>query len=485
MKEHVSDPFFRLPEELQIRILGLLSTQERVAVSAVCQRWQGLVYDGSLWTCIDASSFYRIIPADQLVRLGMAGGKFLRILNLRGCVQLTGHGLRTLSTHCPNLHTVCFKDCRGVSTASLAFFLEHAAHLCDIDVSGVDSVRDSTLQKLVAHCPSVTALNLDWCRNVTGRGLQYLSRNATALCLRKLRISGCPKLTEESLETLQAHPFEQLSLAHCTSLTDALVARLMPQPYLSHLNLTGCVTLSDATLRCLAGSATRITHLAVAGCVHLTDQGFCHLATRLADLEAIDLEDLHQITSATITAFATYQPHLKSLCLSNCVQISDDAIINLILNGVCRNLCVLELDNCTVTDHCLDTISRHLIKPEWESPLPDSSISLRPSRKPQRPARLSIQVLDCANISEAGVQKALERASPRLNIKSFYSWQDPADDDDGGEDEEEEEEFHAGYLSGPGRTVMIHSSRYNTVARRRRRAHDGAGQPSVTNCIIL
>lgn len=35
MGEYVSNPFFRLPDELQIRILSLLSTQERVAVSAV------------------------------------------------------------------------------------------------------------------------------------------------------------------------------------------------------------------------------------------------------------------------------------------------------------------------------------------------------------------------------------------------------------------------------------------------------------------
>lgn len=444
------------------------------------------------------------------MRLGVAGGKFLRTLNLRyvqvliikscpinarilfvihirGCVQLTGHGLRILSTHCPNLQSVCFKDCRGVSTASLAFFLERAACLRDLDVSGVDSVRDTTLQRLATHCPSITALNLDWCRNVTGQGMQHLSRKTSCLSLRKLRMSGCPKLTEASLAALSTHPLLQLSLAHCTSLTDALVARLMPQHDLTYLDLTGCATLSDTTLRCLAGNATRLTHLAVAGCIHLTDQGFCQLAPRLTDLESVDLEDLHQITGATVKAFAMHQPLLKSLCLSNCVQVSDDAIMQLVLDGVCRNLAVLELDNCTVTDHCLEAISRHLTEPEQELALPDSSISLQSRNKPQRQSRLSIQVLDCANISEAGVHKALERASPRLDIKSFYSWQEPADDETGEDEDEEDEEdeLHAGYLPGPRRAVMIRSSRYNTVARRRRRHHEGGGQPNATNCIIL
>lgn len=98
--------FLQLPNELQIRILGNLSSQELLKASAVrkgfrqresitlcvlnakrnkqvCQKWMQLAFDGSLWTKIDVRPFYSSIPADQLLRLGVAAGKFLKVANLR------------------------------------------------------------------------------------------------------------------------------------------------------------------------------------------------------------------------------------------------------------------------------------------------------------------------------------------------------------------------------------------------------------------
>lgn len=54
----------------------LLSTQ-------VCRAWKMLAYDGTLWSNIDVTPFYRNISGEQLQALGIAAGGFLKVANFR------------------------------------------------------------------------------------------------------------------------------------------------------------------------------------------------------------------------------------------------------------------------------------------------------------------------------------------------------------------------------------------------------------------
>jgi hypothetical protein len=52
-------------------------------VLQVCHKWYALVYEGSLWKTLDISPFYKTIPSDHLLKLGLAAGNFLKIANFR------------------------------------------------------------------------------------------------------------------------------------------------------------------------------------------------------------------------------------------------------------------------------------------------------------------------------------------------------------------------------------------------------------------
>ncbi|KAI8150143.1 hypothetical protein BJV82DRAFT_586010 [Fennellomyces sp. T-0311] len=503
-------PFLRLPDELQIRILSHLPSQELLKATAVCQKWKRLALDGTLWTKIDVTPFYSAIPSEQLLRLGVAAGKFLRVANFRGCVQLTGHGLRTLAGHCPNVQELHLKDCRGLSTHSIACFLQSAKQLRVLDLSGLDTVKDSTLM-VVGRLSHLEKLNIGWCRNLTGQGVQAIARGCPELTC--LKLNGCPQLNDVTMDILGKHltRLSHLCLASCTGLSDgALLAFLRHQLPLSHLNLSSCARLSDASLRHIAIHCSKLTHLELAGCVLLTDQGFCYLAPRLRTLTHLDLEDLQQITGITVKSLANHQPNLRRLCLSNCTQIADDAITHLVLHGVCHQLQHLELDNCIVTDEALDTIAMFLTQPPspnsnredssftFFSSSPPASATATPASttaendpdpKEEKRRKLSVEVLDCSNITETGVRSALAKASPMLTIKSFYSWRD--EDDHGQEDGDEESEVMSLNLRGRARlrrNATTARGRYNTIAYHRRRpdnAAGAAGQPYAANCIIL
>ncbi|KAG0170874.1 hypothetical protein DFQ28_002168 [Apophysomyces sp. BC1034] len=458
--------FMQLPDELQIKILGFLPVQDLLKATAVCRKWKRLAFDGSMWTKVDVTPFYKIIPAEQILRLGVAAGTFLKVANFRGCIQLTGHGLRTLSDHCPNVQILHLKDCRRLSTPSIAHFLQNMRQLRVLDLSGLDSVKNSTLQ-VVADLAQLEKLNLGWCRNISGQGVQAVAQGCQAL--QYLKLNGCPQLDETTMATIGQLPFlSHLCLAYCTSLTDGGLLEFFQSSSgpLTHLNLSSCTRLTDASLRHIALHCKRLSHLELAGCVLLTDQGFCYLAPRLRTFVNLDLEDLQQITGITVKALANSQPQLRRLCVSNCTQIADDAVIHLILHGVCHQLQHLELDNCTVTDEVLNSIAVFLTQP----PSLDSTFSFfSSSSEPKAERKLSVEVLDCSNITEKGVRSALAKAGPMLSIKSFYSWRE--DESQTGEEDMFQE---------TGRR------RYNTVGRqRRRRGLSTAGQPFAASCIIL
>jgi hypothetical protein len=344
-----------------------------------------------------------------------------------------------------------------------------------LDVSGLDTVKYSTLVN--ATCSKLEKLEMSWCRNITGNGILALAKKSSNT-LTYLKINGCPQIDEEIMALLGTSlpNLSHFSLAACTNLTDiALLSFLKTSSgnKITHLNLSSCSRLSDATLLNLAIYTQHLEHLELAGCVLMTDQGFFHLFARVQTFIHLDLEDIHQITTTSIRSIANHQTQLQRLCLSSCTQISDDDIVYLI--NCCHQLQHLELDNCTITDEVLNNIATHLQLQEQKH---------NKSSQQQQKRKLSIEVLDCSNVTEFGIRKALAKASPLLSIKSFYSFQEDQQDDDelNNNDENAIDNIHRHQALGiSGRYSALGSSRH------RRRGHSNAlGQAhATTNCIIL
>lgn len=498
--------FIQLPDELQIKILGELPTLDLLKATMVCHKWKDLVYDGSLWTTINVSPFYKTIPIEHILKIIKCSNRFLKTANFRGCIQLTGHGLRTLAEYCPNLEVLVIKDCRGLSAASIGFLLQKAHHLRILDVSGLDTVKTSTLTAIQPTLSKLERLNMNWCRNITGPGLLSMIRASTHLS--HLKLNGCPQLDDDTMASLgKLLPrLSHLCLAACSSLTDSGMLAFLknsPKKALTHLNLSSCARLSDATLRNLALYSPNVTHLELAGCVLMTDGGFSFLSPRLRTLVHLDLEDLQQITDVTVRSIATHQPDLKRLCLSSCNQLTDDAISHLVLEGICHKLQHIELDNCNITDEALNAIAEYLQK---HDPSPsaaaaaDSDISFFSSssseslpvaeQQQQRwvhgcRRKISVEVLDCSNITEMGVRQALAIASPMLTIKSFYSFQENEDSIHRSqiiEDENSLDNIHRFHHQGRGGTSGGGGVNY-AIGRRGQAA--GQHLHQAGNCVIL
>ncbi|KAM3578452.1 hypothetical protein VKS41_009043 [Umbelopsis sp. WA50703] len=370
----------------------------------------------------------------------------------RGCIQLTGHSLRTLAECCPNVKVLQLKDCRTVSTPSIACFISQAHQLQVLDISGLDSVKNHTLQAVASSCPLLRNLNVAWCRNINGEGINAIAQGCKLL--EHLKMNGCSRLDDATMSAIGENlpNLKRLCLASCSDLKDrALLAFLeSSHGHLTHLNISNCPKITDAVIYVVTDKCSMLTHLEMAGCSLVTDDGLSHLVSHLDDIVNLDLEDLFQITDTSIREIAHHQKYLRRLCVSGCVQITDSAVIHLVLRGECTDtLEQLELDNCSaITDRALTTIATHLAARKAtfsQSPSLDSHsvFSSSPPRLNKlssyatsssedsldnalgrKKRQLSVEVLDCNNITENGVRTALDQAAPLLQIKSFYSWND-------------------------------------------------------------
>ncbi|KAJ3153765.1 anaphase-promoting complex subunit Hcn1 [Geranomyces michiganensis] len=127
---------------------------------------------------------------------------------------------------------------------------------------------------------------------------------AAGFDLEELILSDCSFLTDSTVSAVAAscHKLQYLSLSFCCALTETFADELTRGcPQLRALDMSFCGTaVTDANLLVLARGLPRLERLSIRGCVQITEQGIGYLAR--------------------------YAKNLKMLNVSQCRNISDDAV---------------------------------------------------------------------------------------------------------------------------------------------------------------
>eukprot|EP00808_Paulinella_micropora_P010238 g41566.t1 len=274
-----------LPVDLWCYIRDCIGWTKLAALARVCRRLARLVKDPQFWKgfeepVLDLSKFRNGSP---LVALG----EHLSLLDCRG---ITDAGLARLSAL--PLHYLDLSDCDQITDDGLAY-------LSELPLQNLN-LRFCLIDAGLAHLSALPLqhLNISECDEITDAGLAHLS----TLPLRHLDLIGCDGLTESGLAHLSMLSLQHLDLSGCKNITDAGLAHFLSSTsfskraaesltlgwltyaglaYLSalplqHLNLTGCLRVTDAGLAHL--SALPIRHLKLTNCVHITDSGLAHLS---------------------------------------------------------------------------------------------------------------------------------------------------------------------------------------------------------------
>lgn len=408
-----------MPHEISISILSYLKPKELVRSSRVSKGFHKLCFDGQLWTCFDASEFYKDIPAESLAKIIVAAGPFVKDLNLRGCVQVE-HFKRAevVVKACKNLMNATLEGCRNFQRSTLHNLLKSNEKLTNLNLTGLTAVTNGTCRIIAQSCPQLEMFNVSWCTHMDARGIKAIILGCSLLKdLRAGEIRGFNDL-ELAQDIFETNRLERLVLSGCADITDQalkvmIIGRepeidiltnlpVVPPRRLRHLDLSRCTRLTAVGVKSLAHQVPFLEGLQLSGCTGLTDAALEELLSTTPHLTHLDLEELSQLTNNLLSEHLAKAPcasSLKHLSISYCEHLGDAGMIPVV--KACTSLQSIDMDNTRIGD---------LVLAEAASMV--RSRSPRTSSFHSRPLiGLRMVIFDCQNVTWTGIREVLSRNS--------------------------------------------------------------------------
>ena len=436
-----------MPHEIKLSIFSYLKPKQLVRVSVVSKDFHKTCFDGQLWTCFDASEFYKDIPAESLAKIIVAAGPFVKDLNLRGCVQVEHYKrAEVVVKACKNLINATLEGCRNFQRSTLHNLLKSNERLANLNLTGLTAVTNGTCKIIAQSCPSLEMFNVSWCTHMDARGIRTV-------------ILGCPKLRDlragevrgfNSIELAQdifeTNRLERLVLSGCADITDQALQTMIvgqepevdiltdlpmvPTRKLRHLDLSRCNHLTSVGVKVLTHMVPELEGLQLSGCTALTDNALADLLATTPRLTHLDLEELAELTNSLLSEHlskAPCAPNLEHLSISYCENLGDTGMLPVI--RACTSLRSVDMDNTRISDLVLA-----------ESASMVRSRSSRTTCPRSRPLiGLRMVVFDCQNVTWTGIREVLSRNSEIkkptntqavvtypteiISLKCFYGWQ--------------------------------------------------------------
>lgn len=436
-----------MPHEIKLAIFAHLEPKQLVRASIVSKDFHKMCFDGQLWTCFDASEFYKEIPAESLAKIIMTAGPFVKDLNLRGCIQVEHYKRADLIVKaCRNLKNATFEGCRNFQRSTLHSLLKTNERLANLNLTGLVAVTNGTCRIIAQSCPSLEMFNVSWCTHMDARGIKAVILGCPNLRdlragevkgfnniglaqdifetnrLERLVLSGCADITDEALTTMIAGQDPE---------TDILTELpLVPVRKLRHLDLSRCNRLTSVGVKILTGLVPDLEGLQLSGCTALTDNAISTLLGTTPRLTHLDLEELAELTNTVLSedlARAPCAPILEHLSISYCENLGDTGMLPVI--RACTSLNSVDMDNTRISDLVL-TEAAAMVR----------SRSSRTTCAHSRPRiGLRMVVFDCQNVTWTGIREVLSRNSEVkkpsgdqtavtypteiIALKCFYGWQ--------------------------------------------------------------
>lgn len=444
-RKRASQLWANMPHEIKVHVFSYLKPKELVRASRVSKEFYRMCFDGQLWTCFDASEFYKEIPADSLAKIILAAGPFVKDLNLRGCVQVEHYKrAEVMVKACKNLLNATLEGCRNFQKSTLHNLLKNNQKLARLNLTGLTAVTNTTCKIIAQSCTQLEMFNVSWCKHMDARGIKAV-------------VEGCPKLkdlrageirgfdnTDVALAIFKTNNLERLVLAGCEELSDNALRTMIhghdpeidilseipmvPPRKLRHLDLSRCSRLTTQGVKALGHLCPDLEGLQLSGVTNLTDEALEPVLATTPRLTHLELEDLLHLTNSLLSehlAKAPCAPRLERISVSYCESISDVGMIPLL--RACHSLRSVDADNTRISDLSLAEAAASVRSRS-------KSIAITKTSTAKPVVGLSMVVYDCSHITWTGIKEVLRSnaenttAGEIIALKCFYGWQMTVDE---------------------------------------------------------
>lgn len=311
----------------------------------ICPNLSRLSFEGSKAVRSDALSLIRATK--------------LKVLEFMSCDKMSKDFIKTLvgrltSSSLEQLH---IRNC-SISDSRFARLLNCGANLQSIVISACPELGNVTLINIANVCKNLLRLDLSMLYTITDEAIVSITTNCTAL--QELNLVSLPYLSDISLRSIlqDCHNLVKLRCCHCPGFYGE--GLLTPAAHTTSLLEVAVFDHCEGLQRVfnICEVCPLLRELRLDGCYEIKYGMFTHTFSFGRQLEAFTVSSWHLYGHDLDSIAPGNLPHLRSLDLSHCKELTDEGMLN--ITRICPNLrrCILRgcesLSNAIASSLVLD-----------------------------------------------------------------------------------------------------------------------------------
>ena len=211
-------------------------------------------------------------------------------------------------------------------------------HITRLDLSN-SRITNDICADVSSFCPHLREISLANCTNVSTEGVRILARNCSELQIIDLERCNIEDAAVSDLVSMCKH-LVSINLAGCTKISSKELQQISCCPNLQNLSFKNCTQLTEDVFDKLSAS---LQMLDLSECDQITDNAVLKIARNSqCSLKSFKLSG-KKITDVSLRHFVNTFPELEELELNGCDNISDSTVRSL---ASCKHLSILDLSSC-------------------------------------------------------------------------------------------------------------------------------------------
>jgi hypothetical protein len=282
--------------------------------------------------------------------------------------DLTNVGLQALGL-CHNLKHLSLTrrsyDFRRVNDFGILMLADGCKQLRTIRLGGFSKVSDAGYAALLHSGKDLKKFEVSngWCLS----DLACLDLDKAAPNITEVRLLNCALLTSDTAISLApCTNLKVLDLSGCKSIADSGLVSISQLPNLTLLDLAGA-DITDVGLSALGNGRCLISSLCLRGCRRISSNGIasllCGAGTINKTLVSLDIGNVPRISCRAVTVIAKNCEQISSLCLRNCLLITDSSLEVLGSMGCDSSKCPLRMLDLAYCSKLSRNFLRHFEPP--------------------------------------------------------------------------------------------------------------------------
>lgn len=277
---------------LNICSLSRVTTRSLKSLVSKCWYLRTLICE-DLFLLTD-DTFYFDMEGDGRLQAEAAFMRQFIKLNFRDCVNITDDGIKQITNRCRQVESFILRGCDKITDITLSHF-----------------VYINPLEGPHAFTDSLKIIDISFCCGITANGIVSMLKCGTGI--EELNISGIVSVTDDTInEICKLCPtIIRLFVSRCSFITDTALCHMVDYLWLDELDISYCNKITDESIEVLTAACNGIMKLHMRKLTRITNNAVTAIARNLYLLRELDIRECHKVTDIALSDLKHHQKFVK------------------------------------------------------------------------------------------------------------------------------------------------------------------------------